>query len=84
MSTLFETFYDSFCHEIHIGQLVFFKTKGIILLGNIKEMKRDKNGDEKYVIVPKQSYKPEGIESFKKTYTVSWKNTFMAAKKQSN
>ena len=80
MSTLFETYYDSFGHELHLNDVVFVKVKGSFILGNLIEFGFDKNGNVKYVVIPSPKYKEHGIE-MKKHYKVSEMNIFLTTKK---
>jgi hypothetical protein len=45
MSTLFDSFYDSFCHELQLGNTVFIKVKGHFILGTVVKFDYDKNGN---------------------------------------
>lgn len=77
MSTLFETFYDSFGHELYIGSPVFFKYTGHILFGTLVKFSRNKSGEVKYNIIPSVKYKENGIE-LRRNYNISEKNVFLA------
>lgn len=80
MSTLFENYFDSLGHEVHIGSTVMGKTRGFFIYGHITEMTKDSNGNEKYTIVPDIGYKSEKEETLKKHYKISWKNVFLLTK----
>ena len=85
MSTLFETFYDSFCHELHLGNPVFIKVKGQFIFGTVVNFDYDKSGNQKFIVVPSPKYKGAGIDDLKRSYKVSDKNIFLAIiKKKEN
>ena len=85
MSTLFETFYDSFCHELHLGDPVFIKVKGHFIFGTVVKFDYDKSGNQKFTVVPSAKYKGAGINDLKRSYKVSDKNIFLAViKKKEN
>lgn len=77
MSTLFETFYDSFGHELYIGSPVFFRYTGHILFGTLVKFSRNKSGEVKYNIIPSVKYKENGIK-LRRNYNISEKNVFLA------
>ena len=77
MSTLFETYYDSFGHELHLGDIVAFRTGGNILYGSIVKFSYDKKGNVKYNVVPSAKYLEHGIE-LRHNYNVSERNIFLA------
>jgi len=77
MSTLFDTYYDSFGHELQIGSPVFFRCAGQILFGTLVKFGRNKKGELRYNIVPSVKYKENGIE-LRRNYNVSDKNVFLA------
>lgn len=77
MSTLFESYYDSLGHELHIGDPVMGKTCGYMIYGHITEFSRDKNGNEKYTIIPDIGYRSNKEVELKKHYKISWKNVFL-------
>ncbi len=85
MSTLFDTFYDSFCHELHLGDPVFIKVKGQFIFGTVVKFDYDKSGNQKFVVVPSVKYKEHGIDDLKRSYRVSDRNIFLAViKKKEN
>ena len=85
MSTLFDSFYDSFCHELQLGNTVFIKVKGHFILGTVVKFDYDKNGNQKFTVVPSAKYKGAGIDDLKRSYKVSDKNIFLATiKKKEN
>ena len=77
MTTLFETYYDSFGHELQIGSPVFFRYAGHILFGTLVKFGRNKSGEIRYNIIPSVKYKENGIE-LRRNYNVSVKNVFLA------
>ena len=85
MSTLFETYYDSFGHEMHIGDPVFIKVKGSLIFGSVAKFDFDKKGNVKYIVIPSAKYKGAGIDDLKRSYKVSDRNIFLAViKKKEN
>ncbi len=84
MSTLFETYYDSFGHEMHIGDPVFIKVKGHFIFGSVANFDFDKNGNIKYVVTPSAKYLAVGIDDLKRSYKVSDRNIFLATIKKKN
>ena len=48
MTTTKDVFYDSFCHEMHIGMTVMAHTSGGYIYGHIVDMVKDTKGNEKY------------------------------------
>lgn len=77
MSTLFENFYDSLGHEMHIGDPVMGVTCGYRIYGHIVDMTKDKNENEKYVIIPDIGYKSNKEVVLKKRYKISWRNVYL-------
>ena len=49
MTTTKDVFYDSFCHEMHIGMTVMAHTSGGYIYGHIVDMVKDTKGNEKYI-----------------------------------
>ena len=84
MSTLFETYYDSVGHEMHIGDPVFIKVKGHFIFGSVANFYFDKNGNIKYVVTPSTKYLAVGIDDLKRSYKVSDRNIFLATIKKKN
>ena len=84
MSTLFENYYDSLGHIIYIGSTVMCNTSGFRIYGHVTEMNIDKNGNEKYTVIPDIGYKSNKEIKLKKTYKVSWKNTYLINVTQRN
>jgi len=82
MSTLFENFYDSFCHELHFGDPVFIVVKGHLIFGTLVKFDYDKSGNQKFTVVPSVKYKGAGIDDLKRSYKVSDKNVFLASIKR--
>ena len=82
MSTLFETYYDSLGHEMHIGDPVMGKTRGYFIYGHIINFRKDKNGNEKYIIVPDLGYRSNTPVELKKHYTIGWKNVLLVTIKR--
>lgn len=78
MSTLFDTYYDSFGHELHIGDPVFFKIKGHLIFGSVAKFDCDKNGNIKYIVIPSAKYLALGIDDLRRSYKVSDRNIFLA------
>ena len=84
MSTLFDTYYDSFGHELQLGSPVFFRCAGQIIFGTLVKFDRNKSGELRYNIVPSVKYKENGIE-LRRNYKISEKNVFLATiKKKEN
>jgi hypothetical protein len=77
MSTLFDTYYDSFGHELQLGSPVFFRCAGHILFGTLVKFDRNKAGEIRYNIIPSAKYLENGIE-LRRNYKVSDKNVFLA------
>lgn len=75
MSTLFDIFYDSLGHEMEIGMPVMAYTCGGRIYGHIVDMYKDKNDNEKYVIIPDIAHSLN-ITNLKKKYKINWKNVF--------
>jgi len=84
MSTLFETYYDDLGHELHIGDIVFFRTKGHLIFGNLVNFDSDKKGNIKYVVTPNPKYKELGNSDLKNSYKVSERNIYLATIKKNN
>lgn len=78
MSTLFETFYDSFCHELHLGDPVFIKVKGHFIFGSLTKFTTNKKGEIRYIVIPSVKYKEVGIVDLERSYKVSERNIFLA------
>ena len=76
MSNLFETYYDSFGHEINIGSTVGARTSKGFIYGHVVNFITDKNGGLKFEITP-------DIKNVtnKKTYKIKDKNVFLINKK---
>ena len=75
MSTLFESYYDSLGHEMHLGETVMGCTTGGRIYGHIVDMELDSKGNEKYTIVPDIGY--ANITNLKKKYKIGWKNVYL-------
>lgn len=75
MSTLFETFTDAFCHELHLGSPVIGKTSKGLIYGHVVNFLKDKKGNDKYEIIPDIGY-PKGIVP-KKSYKINANNVFL-------
>jgi len=82
MSTLFDTYYDSLGHELHIGDPVFIRTGGHVIFGSLVKFDSDKKGNIKYNVVPSAKYKAVGIDNLKRSYKVSEINIFLAVIKK--
>jgi len=82
MSTLFENYYDCLGHELHIGDTVGGNTCGYIIYGHIVELNRDKNGNEKYTIIPDIGYRANSEVKLKKQYKIGWKNVYLITVKK--
>ena len=76
MSTLFDSYYYSFGHELYLGSPVMIKTTGIFIYGHIVDMTMDNKG-EKYTIIPDIGYKANKEIKLKKKYKVNWKNVYL-------
>lgn len=86
MSTLFDSYYDSFGHELHIGDNVMFKVKDRYIIGSLAKFGASKSGALRYTVVPSAIYKtyPE-YEDLKRSYNVSDKNIYLIRiKKKTN
>ena len=78
MSTLFDTYYDSFCNELHIGDNVMFKVKGKLIIGSLAKFTSNKKGEIRYTVVPSAIYKTHSeYDDLKRSYNVSDKNIFL-------
>lgn len=77
MSTLFETYYDSFGHELHIGDNVMFKVKGQFIIGSVAKFVINKSGDVRFVVVPSSIYKTNPNYDLRRSYNVSDKNIYL-------
>lgn len=84
MSTLFDTYYDSIGHELHIGDPVFIRTGGRVIFGSLVKFDSDKKGNIKYNVVPSARYKAVGIDDLRRSYKVSEINIFLAVIKNKN
>lgn len=82
MSTLFESYYDSLGHEMHIGETVMGYTCGYYIYGHIVDMSMDKNGNEKYIIVPDIGYRSNKPVTLKKKYKIGWRNVYQITVKK--
>ena len=76
MTTLFENFYDSLGHEMHIGETVMAVTCGYRIYGHIIDITLDKKNQEKYVIVPDVGCTKGKESSLKKQYKIGWRNVY--------
>lgn len=76
MSTLFESYYDSLGHEMHIGETVIGYTCSYYIYGHIVDMSMDKNGNEKYTIIPDIGYRSNKPVTLKKKYKISCHNVY--------
>ena len=76
MSTLFETFYDSLMHEMHINEMIMGCTSGGIIYGHIIDMYKDNKGNDKFVIAPDIGYSNNLANKLKKRYTINWNNVY--------
>ena len=83
MSTLFDTYYDSFGHELQLGSPVFFKCAGKVIFGTLVKFTRNKKGELRYNVIPSVKYLEQGIE-LNRSYNVSEKNIFLAIIKKKN
>lgn len=75
MSTLFETYYDSFGHELYSGSTVAAKTPKGFIYGHVVNFKKDKNGDSRFEIVPDIGYNKN--VTLKKSFKVKDINVFL-------
>jgi len=74
MSNLFETYYDSFGHELMLGSPVAAKTSKGFIYGHVINFNKDKNNNSRFEIVPdighnknvtlKKSFKIKDINVF--------------------
>jgi len=74
MSNLFETYYDSFGHELSYGSPVAAKTPKGFIYGHVTNFYKDKKGDSRFEIIAdigrnknvvvKKSYKIKDINVF--------------------
>lgn len=76
MSTLFENYYDSLGHEMHIGMTVMAHTSGGYIYGHIVNMVKDTKGNEKYTIVPDLGYSENLKDKLRKQYKINWRNVY--------
>lgn len=70
-------YFDSFCHELHIGSPVMCLVCDYRIFGHIIDMSKDNKGNEKYVVVLDIGYKSSHEIRLKRKYTVNWKRTFL-------
>lgn len=78
MSTLFDTYYDTFGNELHIGSPVGFKSKGFFIYGTVIEIVSDKKDGYKFIVVPNIGWSGQNeIENIQKRYKVSHKRLFL-------
>lgn len=75
MSTLFDSYYDSLGHELHIGEYVMGVTSGGKIYGTIVEINLDSKGNEKYTIIP--NIGSNNISNLKKKYKIGYKNVYL-------
>lgn len=85
MSTLFDSYYDSFGHELHIGDNVMFKVKDKLIVGSLAKFTTNKSGALRYTVVPSAIYKshPEYAD-LKRSYNVTDKNIYLVYIKKKN
>ena len=82
MSTLFDSYTDSFCHELHLGSPVMGKTSKGFIYGHVVNFLKDKKGGNKYEIVPDLGYSKTITP--KKSYKINENNVFLLTVKKSN
>ena len=82
MSTLFENYYDSLGHEMHIGETVMGCTTGGRIYGHIIDMCMDAKGNEKYTIVPDIGCTNNLLPKLKKQYKITWRNVYLITVKK--
>ncbi len=82
MSTLFENYYDSLGHEMHIGETVMGCTTGGRIYGHIVDMCVDSKGNEKYTIVPDIGCTTNLLPKLKKQYKITWRNVYLITVKK--
>ena len=82
MSTLFENYYDSLGHEMHIGETVMGCTTGGRIYGHIVDMCMDAKGNEKYTIVPDIGCTNNLLPKLKKQYKITWQNVYLITVKK--
>ena len=82
MTDLFNTYYDSFGHEIHIGDPVMGETSNYFIYGHIINFEFDKNNNIKYVIKPDIGYKSNKPIILKSKYKINWKRVYLVTIKK--
>ena len=75
MSNLFETYYDSFGHELYLGSPVAAKTPKGFIYGHVVNFKKDKNGATRFEIVPDIGYNKN--VTLKKSFKIKDINVFL-------
>lgn len=83
MSTLFDTYYDSFGHELRLGDIVLIRSCGQLIWGTLVKFDRNKKGDIRYNVIPSAKYLANGIQ-LKRNYKVSEFNIFLGNIKKKN
>jgi len=77
MGTLFDKFYDSLGHEMQIGMTVMACTMGGHIYGHIVDLTKDKNENDKFVIVPDIGCTNNLVGKLKKRYKINWRNVYL-------
>lgn len=80
MSTLFETYYDSFGHELTLGSLVTAKTPKGFIWGHVINFNKDKKGNTRFEIAADMG-RNENIP-VKKSYKIKDVNVFLLKNKK--
>lgn len=77
MSTLFDTYYDTFGHELTIGSPVGFRRNDHFIYGTVTEIIYDAKNEYKFVVIPNIGWRGPNIPELKKSYKISHKNIFL-------
>ena len=82
MSTLFDTYYDAFDHELTIGSPVGFRRKDHFIYGTVTEIIYDSKNEYKFVVIPNIGWRGPNVPELKKSYKISHKNILLITIKQ--
>ena len=75
MSNLFETYYDSFGHELYIGSPVVARTSKGFIWGHVTNFYKDNKGNSKFEIIADIGRNKN--VAVKKSYKIIDKNVFL-------
>ena len=77
MSTLFDTYYDTFGHELTIGSPVGFRRKDHFIYGTVTEIVVDTKNEYKFVVIPNIGWRGPDAPKLQNSYKISHKNIFL-------